>query len=447
MFIIDIDSQSFIFQGENLFNLWWLLFNEDYTTKIGVEINCLIFSGKVLSYLKTINSVLQDLTISYNCLNEVSQDFRFILDHLKDLKHLTVFAAFGTERNILEDISDSKCQLQSFKFGQTQNKIDPQELNKNVILKFLKTQSKEIANLDMTNWTRNLHNGDKREVFAYLQNCQKLKKLKIHFEDFESDLSHLGEKGAVLSDNLPKTHIIDLKIDFCGIGKVVYNHAWFSWLQDIPVDVKVRFKDIRVFYYDITFDKPMPKCLFKQVVDIDNLKLVSYSWNSSWMIDCDWRNLEKLTMDVSFLKDSGALGFDLTGFILPQASKWHISFPNLKEATLNIGKHNFLYSSFLAIILGSKQLEHLNIYFESQNSIRQFDEIDFDNQLETVKNLNLKNLSLTCTTRQQPIPYKSLLSLAKKSPNLKEINFDLSPDQLQLFQKLGFFVQSHRTPE
>ena len=104
-----------------------------------------------------------------------------------------------------------------------------------------------------------------------------------------------------------------------------------------------------------------------------------------------------------------------------------------------------MYLSFTEIILGSKLLENLNIYFEGQNSIRQFDEIDFDNQLKTVKNLNLKTLSLTCTTRGQPIPCKSLLSLVKKSPNLQQINFDLMPDQLKLFQEVGFTVQNHRT--
>ena len=439
----EIHLQSSLFQGENLFDLWWLFFDEGYTTKLGMEINCLKFSAKLLSYLKTINSVLQDLTISYNGLNIVSQDFRFILDHLKHLKHLTIFAAFGTERNILEYISDSKCQLQSFKFGQTQNMIDQQEFDKNVILQFLKTQNKEITSLDMTHWTRYLHIDEKRDVFAYLQNCQKLKKLKIHFEDFEeyqSDLSHLGEKGSVLSDNLPKTHIIDLTIDFCDVAKVVYNQAWFSWLQDIPVDVKVRFKDLTVLYFDLNFDQPMPMGLFKQVVDMDNLKLISGSWNPSWIIDSDWKNLEKLTMDVSFLKDSG---YDYL-HIDPQASKWHISFPNLKEATLNVGKHHFLYSSFMAIILGSKRLENLHIYFKGQNSIRQFDEIDFDNQLKTVKNLNLKTLSLTCTNRRQPMPCNSLLSLVKTSPNLQQITFDLMPDQLQVFQELGFTIQNHR---
>ena len=154
--------------------------------------------------------------------------------------------------------------------------------------------------------------------------------------------------------------------------------------------------------------------LFKQVVEMDNLKLISGSWNPSWMIDSDWKNLEKIILDVSFLQDSHHSGSDYL-HIDPKASKWHISFPNLKEAMLNVGKHNFLYSSFKAIILGSKQLENLNIYFEGQNSIRQFDETDFDNQLKTVKNLNLKTLSLTCTTRGQPIPCKSLLSLVKKS--------------------------------
>ena len=409
-----------------------------------MEINCLKFSGKLLSYLKTINSVLQDLTISYNCINNPDFRFIFILGHLKHLKHLTVFAAFGTERNILRDISNSKCQLQSFKFGQTQNQT--QELDKNAILKFLKSQNKEITNLDMTDWTRNLHFDDKIEVFAYLQNCKKLKTLKIHFEDVEvykSDLSHLGLKGAVLSEVLPKIHIKDLTIDFCDVAKVVYNQAWFSWLQDVPVDVKVRFKNLKVLYFDLNFDEPMPMCLFKQVAEMDNLKLISGSWNPGWMIDSDWKNLEKLTLDVSFLEDSDNSGYDYL-HIDPQASKWRISFPNLKEATLNVGKHHFLYSSFIAIILGSKQLENLNIYFEGQNSIRQFDEIDFDNQLKTVKNLNLKTLSITCTTRQQPMPCKSLLSLVKKCPNLKQIIFDLIPDELQLFQELGFTIQNHR---
>ena len=409
-----------------------------------MEINCMKFSGKLLSYLKTLNSsVLQDLTISYNCLNNPDFRFMFILGHLKHLKHLTVFPAFGTEGNILRDISNSKCQLQSFKFGQTQNQT--QELDKNAILKFLKTQNKEITNLDMTDWTRNLHSDDKIEVFAYLQNCKKLKNLKIHFEDVESDhshpaCSHLGLKGTVLSEILPKTHIKDLTIDYCDVAKVVYNHAWFSWLQNVPVDVLVRFKNLKV----LNFDEPMPMCLFKQVAEMDKLKLISGSWNPSWMIDSDWKNLEKLTLDVSFLKDSDHSVYDYL-HIDPQASKWRISFPNLKEATLNVGKHNFLYSSFKAIILGSKQLENLNIYFEGQNSIRQFDEIDFDNQLKTVKNLNLKTLSLTCRTRQQPMPCKSLLSLVKKCPNLKQINFDLMPDQLQPFQELGFTIQSHRT--
>ena len=409
-----------------------------------MEINCLKFSGKLLSYLKTINSVLQDLTISYNCINNPDFRFIFILGHLKHLKHLTVFAAFGTERNILRDISNSKCQLQSFKFGQTQNQT--QELDKNAILKFLKSQNKEITNLDMTDWTRNLHFDDKIEVFAYLQNCKKLKTLKIHFEDvevYQSDLSHLGLKGAVLSEVLPKIHIKDLTIDFCDVAKVVYNQAWFSWLQDVPVDVKVRFKNLKVLYFDLNFDEPMPMCLFKQVAEMDNLKLISGSWNPGWMIDSDWKNLEKLTLDVSFLEDSDNSGYDYL-HIDPQASKWRISFPNLKEATLNVGKHHFLYSSFIAIILGSKQLENLNIYFEGQNSIRQFDEIDFDNQLKTVKNLNLKTLSITCTTRQQPMPCKSLLSLVKKCPNLKQIIFDLIPDELQLFQELGFTIQNHR---
>ena len=36
------------------------------------------------------------------------------------------------------------------------------------------------------------------------------------------------------------------------------------------------------------------------------------------------------------------------------------------------------------------------------------------------------------------MPYKSFLSLVKKCPDLKQIIFDLSPEQIQVFQGLGF---------
>ena len=110
------------------------------------------------------------------------------------------------------------------------------------ILKFLKTQNKDITNLDRTNWTRNLHFDDKINVFACLRNCKKLNNLKIHIEDvelYQSDQSHIWLKGTVLSKVLPKTTIKDLTIDYCDVAKIVYNHAWFSWLQDVPLDVKI----------------------------------------------------------------------------------------------------------------------------------------------------------------------------------------------------------------
>ena len=161
--------------------------------------------------------------------------------------------------------SDKDLPVQSFKFGQTQN---TKELDKNAILKFLKTQNKEITNLDMTDWTRNLHFDDKIDVFACLRNCKKLNNLKIHIEDvelYQSDQSHIWLKGTVLSKVLPKTTIKDLTIDYCDVAKIVYNHAWFSWLQDVPEDVKIRFKNLKVLYFDLNFDEPMPMCLFKQV--------------------------------------------------------------------------------------------------------------------------------------------------------------------------------------
>ena len=90
------------------------------------------------------------------------------------------------------------------------------------------------------------------------------------------------------------------------------------------------------------------------------------------------------------------------------------------------------------LISGSKHLENLNISFKDDNAIRRFNEEDFEIQLQTVKSLNLKMLSITCSSRRQPMPYKSFLSLVKKCPDLKQIIFDLSPEQIQVFQGLGF---------
>jgi len=430
------------FRGEELFNLWWLFFDEYYTTKIGFEINCLKFSGELISYLKKINScVLQDLVISYNWI--LRQDFKFILDHLKHLKHLTIFAPFGSEMNILDDISNSKCQLKSFKFGRHQK---GKKLNKRAILEFLEAQHEEIESLDMTDWMRNLHINERLVVFAYFRNCKKLKTLKIHFKDIDgrSSLVHPCEGGlkddefwAVLVDNLPKAQIKDFTIDFCGVNYVddltdiVCNESWFMWLKSIPVDLKVRFKDLQMKYFDTEEQPVISTGLFKQVVEIDNLKLISGSI-IQWMIKSDWRDLEKLTMNVSYLANPTFVG------IPPQTINWCIEFPNLKEAILNIGEHHFFYSSFMGIILGSKHLENLSICFKDENAIRRFNEVDFEDQLQTVKSLNLKMLSITCSTRRQPMPYKSFLSLVKKCPDLKQINFDLSPEQIQVFQGLGF---------
>ena len=99
-----IISSLFDFSGENLFHLWWLFFDEEYTSKIGIEINCPTFSAKLMSYLKGINSVLEDLIISYNWI--FRQEFKYLLDHLKCLKHLTVFPTYGAETKILEDITN-----------------------------------------------------------------------------------------------------------------------------------------------------------------------------------------------------------------------------------------------------------------------------------------------------------------------------------------------------
>ena len=74
--------------------------------------------------------------------------------------------------------------------------------------------------------------------------------------------------------------------------------------------------------------------------------------------------------------------------------------------------------SVKVLILGSKRLENLNISFKDENAIRRFNEVDFENQLQTVKSLNLKMLSITCSARRQPMPYKSFLSLVKSLPVL-----------------------------
>ena len=169
---------------------------------------------------------------------------------------------------------------------------------------------------------------------------------------------------------------------------------------------------------------------------MDSLKLISGSFNPGWMIESDWRNLEKLSMNVTFLPDPD---YDHLG-IDPQASKWCISFPMLKEATLNVGEHHFLYSSFMAIILGSKNLENLNITFTEHNSISRFNEFDFENRLKSVKNFKLKMLSLTCNVLQQPMPFKSLLQLVEKCPNLMQINYDLKKEQMRFFRDKGFTI-------
>jgi hypothetical protein len=388
-----------------------------------------------MSYLKGINSLLEDLIISYNWI--LRQEFKYLLDHLKNLKHLTVFPTYGAETKILEDITNSKCQLKSFKFGQHQ-KGTVKKLDKATILTFLKTQNEELEELDMTDWISKLNVDDKKDVFEQLKNCKKLKKLKIHcldVEGYRNDQSSMHRFWSVLSENLPKTSITDLTIDFSGMDEIVYNQAWFSWLQDIPVDVKIRFKDLQVLYFDME-DRPMPTGLFKQVVEMDSLKLISGSFNPGWMIESDWRNLEKLSMNVTFLPDPD---YDHLG-IDPQSSKWSIPFPMLKEATLNVGEHHFLYSSFVAIILGSKHLENLNITFKDQNSISRFNEFDFENRLQTVKNFKLKMLSLTCNVWQQPMPFKSLLQFVDKCPNLMQINFDLKPEQMRFFIDKGFTI-------
>ena len=408
--------------------MWWMFFDEEYTTKIGMETDCVQFSIRLLSYLKRINSVLTDLTINYHA--RLKQDFKIVLNHLIHLKHLAVFTEFQNETNILEDISNSSCQLLSFKFGPTQK---VKKLNVRAILQFLKTQSKVITSLDMTFWTIKLVISEKREVFAYLQNCEKLRRLTFHFRD----ALHLIHDFSVLKENLPRTEVRDLTIYFSECQDMDYTEAWFYWLQDIHPDVKVRFKDLKVSFYNL-LDYPEPKHLFKQVVEMDNLKLISGSHKLGWMIDTDWRNLEKINMTVSFYNE------DYENFIDdPLGPEWRISFPNLKEAILNVGGHNFLYSNFMAIILGSKGLENLNICFKGHNSISRFDEIDFENQLQNVEYLNLKILSLTCTNSTsslQPMPYNSLLSLVKKSPKLRQITYDLMTEQRQFFQELGFTI-------
>ena len=122
------------------------------------------------------------------------------------------------------------------------------------------------------------------------------------------------------------------------------------------MDMKVYFKDLQMKYFDSEEQPVISSGLFKQVVEIDNLKLISGSI-IQWMIKSDWRDLEKLTMNVSYLANPTFLG------IPPQTINWCIEFPNLREAILNIGEHHFFYSSFMGIILGTIHI------------LRNFDEI------------------------------------------------------------------------
>ena len=425
-------------QGEKLFNFWWLFFDEEYSNKIGLEINCPTFSAKLMSYLKSINSVLENLVITYNWI--LRQEFKYLLDHLKHLKHLTVFSTFGAESQILEDITNSKCRLQSFKFGPDQKKKRGRGgMTQKKIFNFLEGQSDYLVELDMTGWLSAFD--QKAEILEKLQICKKLKKLKIHF--FDACCFKGGEdeeiKENFFSEILFKTGVMDLTIDFSDFDgwPHFFGFKELSWLKDVPVDMKIRFKGLKFDFRSNQGNDISTINLCKQVIEIDNLTFLPSFINPdhSWMIKSNWENLAKLSMKVG---SQSIMNPPIN--LNAQDLKWSISFPMLKEATLDIGSQLFLYSSFKAILLNSKNLENLNINFSNNNGIRRFDEFDFENQLKTERGFKLKMLSLTCTgaTRYQPMPFKSFVELVKKCPYLMQINFDLKPEQLQNLSDVGF---------
>ena len=197
------------FQDEKIFYLWWMFFDEEYSFKIGIENTFPTFSTMLMKYLKTINSNLEDLVISYSWI--LRQEFKYLLDHLKCLKKLTVYSN-NAEKNVLEDVAKSNCQLQSFKFSHNKNK----KLGKAVMKTFFESQKTSICEVDMTYWTQNLSHTDRLEVFESLKNCQKLQKLHLHV----IDLAELGEHqdfGEITDLLFVKSTIKDFTISYVRI--------------------------------------------------------------------------------------------------------------------------------------------------------------------------------------------------------------------------------------
>ena len=164
--------------------------------------------------------------------------------------------------------------------------------------------------------------------------------------------------------------------------------------------------------------------LFQNVVEIEEMQLITKSPNSGFMIDSNWKNAEKISLHCTVLPQRNYPSLN------PNDAKFWLKFPNLREMTLDLGEQNFLYSNFTSLIFHSHILECLSITFSHRNCVSRFDETDFSKRLTSAKLLRLKLLSLSCSKiQEEPIPFQSLILLVSKCPNLLQLYYNYKTKQ------------------
>lgn len=373
----------------DLFSLWWLFFDEKYSTEIGIEINCSKFSLSLTKYLRSINSNLENLTISYNWI--LRSDFKNLLHHFKRLESLTVFATFGAENKVLKDISNTIICLKSFKFGDVKNFLS---LKQDIIEKFAKTQQ-ELCDLDFTFWSKDPKIGS--WIFSQFPN---LKKAKM---------------------NLDYGAFLDSKSNFKNIEELILvgdEFREFSWLEafQFPKSAKICLKDSQQFIYN-------PIC--EIFTEVENLTVQF----PGWAFNQDWFKLEKLSVNSTNSGNS--------------VESLQVKFPLLREAKIQIENHDLPYSVFSSLVFLSKNLETLIIYFTQRfYQVIDFDPIDFEEKLAKVKYFNFKVLHLVNKkpNNSSVIPFDAFVKIIDKSPKLAQVGFNLDQDQESLILKKGFAI-------